>query len=503
MDQFFDPMDSLFHTPRKTKKLTKYAILLNEPKIDNVEIEEDIPCELAAELLPLQAKLTEDLVQVIGEILICKIKAHAETTNVPIFNANDITKKNASTLVPVMYRIATEAFVKTNKSTFKIIECRNVTKLISDWKPSLPDLLISLGHQVIVVQLEESFVPYTDFAYAILRQLNYEWKNRLPRSFFFPDDVCKVDATSERDLCVVSPSMPDGDLEINKKMGQLNYELLMMIKSSCMSAMKNYLMKRDLRVGKFSDTLDGVSALRQLYRRLQERLKTGQAIELRSNSLEDLRKLMKESTGVIGPDMLAAQTWIEYGKRMGLDVPASASSSATSISLVSNAVRGGDLNAVDDDDAGTETDDDTLNIRSTVTTLSSSGFDKDDGKDCQDDKSPNFPVPFSPFVDANNGDGRNIESLGLVPSWRDAGSNAAGVTKQTSSTIEDGKEYDEDDDEQGGGLKLEDFTEFKDSLERKRKTRDAMLEGAEEDQDELPEFQFSADSILQILRPSQ
>ncbi|ODM98951.1 hypothetical protein Ocin01_07731 [Orchesella cincta] len=495
MDKLFDPMDALFSTPRKTKKLKKYAILLNEPNTDHVETLANEPCGLAEELLPLQAKLIEDLVQVIGDILISKIKAHAEITKVSLFKADEIINKNAETLVPVMYRIATEEFVKTDKNTFKIIECRNATKLISDWKPSLPDLLISLGHQVIVVQLEESFVPYTDFAYAILRQLNYDWKNRLPRSFFFPDDVCKVDSTSERDLCVVSPSMPDGDLEINKKMGLLNYELLMMIKSSCMSAMKNYLMKRDLRVGKFSDTLDGVSALRQLYRRLQERLKTGQAIQLRSNSLEDLRKLMKESIG--GPDVLAAQTWIEYGKRMGLDIPASTSSSATSISLASNAVRGVDGAAVDDDE-----DDDTMSICSIVTTSSSSGFDKDDGKDCQDDKSksPNFHVAFSPSVDANNGES---ERSGLLTDCGDDGSNA-GVAKQ--STNEDGKEYDEDDDdddEQGGSLKLEDFTEFKDSLERKRKTRDALREGTEEDHEEFSELQFSADSILQILRSSQ
>jgi len=260
-----------------------------------------------------------------------------------------------------------------------------------------------------------------------------------------------------------------------------------------MSAMKNYLMKRDMRVGKFSDTLNGVSALRQLYRKLQERLKSGQAIELRSNSLEDLRKLMKESIG--GPDVLAAQTWITYGKQMGLDIPASTSSSATSISLASNAVRG-DF----DTDSG---DDDADSICSTVTTpSSSSGFDKDDvGKDVQDDKSRNFHVPLSPSVkdDANNDDGGSSESTVLLPEHGVDESNA-GVAKQSTK---DGNDYDDDDDEQGGSLKLEDFTEFKNSLERKRKTREALWEGREEDQDELPELQFSAESILQILRPSQ
>lgn len=73
---------------------------------------------------------------------------HAEVDKVPIFKADDIVNNNSPTLVPIMYRIATEHFVQSNMSTFKIIECRNVTKLISDWKPSLPDRLISLGHQV-------------------------------------------------------------------------------------------------------------------------------------------------------------------------------------------------------------------------------------------------------------------------------------------------------------------------------------------------------------------
>ena len=47
-----------------------------------------------------------------------------------------------------MYRLAAEDFVKKSKAKFKIIELRNATKLSSDWKPSLLDILISLGHQV-------------------------------------------------------------------------------------------------------------------------------------------------------------------------------------------------------------------------------------------------------------------------------------------------------------------------------------------------------------------
>lgn len=153
--------------------------------------------------------------------------------------------------------------------------------------------------------------------------------------------------------------MPDGDLEINKKMGLLNYELLMMIKGSCMSAMKNYLLKRDLRVGKFSDTLDGVSALRQLYRKLQERLNTGQGVELGSNSLEDLRSIVKETIG--GPDVLAARTWIEYGKTIGLAIPVSASSSATSISSARRIIRDSDVESDGDEEDESEKDVDSDN----------------------------------------------------------------------------------------------------------------------------------------------
>lgn len=186
--------------------------------------------------------------------------------------------------------------------------------------------------------------------------------------------------------------MPDGDLEINKKMGLLNYELLLMIKCSCMSAMKNYLLKRDLRVGKFSDTLDGVSALRQLYRKLQERLNMGKAIELGSNSLEDLRSLVKQSIG--GADVLAAQTWVEYGEKLGLDIPASASSSATSISSARRIIQEGESDSGSDSgDEGDEKDEDSENNldptdksnlkAASSSTSSSSGLDVDDGKGCQ------------------------------------------------------------------------------------------------------------------------
>lgn len=220
--------------------------------------------------------------------------------------------------------------------------------------------------------------------------------------------------------------MPDGDLEINKKMGLLNYELLLMIKCSCMSAMKNYLLKRDLRVGKFSDTLDGVSALRQLYRKLQERLNMGKAVELGSNSLEDLRSLVKQSIG--GADVLAAQTWIEYGKRIGLDIPASASSSATSISSARRIIQEGESdsgsssedegNEKDDGESDPDVDDGSTDIthrkKVATSTSSSSGHDVGDGEGCQKENkmTDNNNVTFSSWkVDD---DLRNDSKEGLL-----------------------------------------------------------------------------------------
>lgn len=192
-----------------------------------------------------------------------------------------------------------------------------------------------------------------------------------------------------------------------------------------MSAMKNYLLKRDLRVGKFSDTLDGVSALRQLYRKLQERLNMGKAVELGSNSLEDLRSLVKQSIG--GADVLAAQTWIEYGKRIGLDIPASASSSATSISSARRIIQEGESdsgsssedegNEKDDGESDPDVDDGSTDIthrkQVATSTSSSSGLDVDDGEGCQKENkmTDNNNVTFSSWkVD----DLRNDSKEGLL-----------------------------------------------------------------------------------------
>ena len=116
-----------------------------------------------------------------------------------MFTADEVIKNNMPTLVSVMFRLAAEDFVRSSKTTFKIIECRNSTKLSTDWKPSLVDIILELGHQVsrrpfnlhltshltfsaslflvtqvVIVELCD-FPHYTDFSYAILRQLRYEW----------------------------------------------------------------------------------------------------------------------------------------------------------------------------------------------------------------------------------------------------------------------------------------------------------------------------------------
>ncbi len=72
MEDFFDQLELPFLSVRKAK-LKKYAILLNEPKVDENEDTKYKPCSLATELLPdlLEAngKEDEDLVQMIGDIL--------------------------------------------------------------------------------------------------------------------------------------------------------------------------------------------------------------------------------------------------------------------------------------------------------------------------------------------------------------------------------------------------------------------------------------------------
>lgn len=334
--------------------------------------------------------------------------------------------------------------------------------------------------------------------------------------------------------------MPDGDLEINKKMGLLNYEVLMMIKSSCESSMKNYLLKRDFRVGKFSDTLDGVAALRQLYRELQDRLRSGEAVELCTNSQKELKKLVKESIG--GTEALAAHTWIEYGKRVGLSIPASASSSATSISVASSIVESDDdyefAEELDDDKS--ETCKSTFAPSISVGTSSpSSGFDVDDGKDCQKGMtsfSLNNPTYFAKACDddnnnTNNSSGttnkkgeepllqcealHNTTSVGETDGAKSeeclgAPSVLGETTEQPKKSYGRSKKS-QGKNKQDKGFKLEAYTEFRHSLEKKLNqprlvvsVEDDEEEGGSErvleDPEEFPVHEFSADSILKILQ---
>jgi len=79
---------------------------------------------------------------------------------VETLTADAVIAKNPPTLIPVMYRIACDGFVKSSKATFKIIELRNISKLTSDWKPTLPDILNRLQHQVSHFRLQLHFPKY-------------------------------------------------------------------------------------------------------------------------------------------------------------------------------------------------------------------------------------------------------------------------------------------------------------------------------------------------------
>lgn len=72
MEALYERLAFPFYSPRKHRKLNKYAILLNEPKVEVNEESKERPCSLAAELLPellLNTKEEEDMVSIIGEIL--------------------------------------------------------------------------------------------------------------------------------------------------------------------------------------------------------------------------------------------------------------------------------------------------------------------------------------------------------------------------------------------------------------------------------------------------
>jgi len=109
--------------------------------------------------------------------------------------------------------------------------------------------------------------------------------------------------------------MPDGDLEISDKINNLTKELLKMLTSSCMNAMENHLLMKDLRVGKFSDTLTGVSTLRHIYRTLRSRLRDGTDIKLGHNS-EDFKNYMKSAAG---ESIMSAESLLEACKKLNIE----------------------------------------------------------------------------------------------------------------------------------------------------------------------------------------
>jgi len=305
-------MNISFKSPRRPKPVfEKYAILLTEDKEAPLFPKPLSPYDFLQDF----GEPNELLITKVGMLLQAKIKAHTNGLDAEICNADNVIAKNPPTLIPIMYRIACEGFIKSSKAIFKIIELRNVSKLVSDWKPTLPDILNGLQHQVIVVQLKESFKAYNDFVYSVLRQLDHDWKIRLPRSFFYPDDVCTVDGTKDRQIVVVTPSMPDGDLEISDKVNYLSTELLKMLTSSCLNSMENHLLMKDLRVGKFSDTLTGVSTLRHIYRTLRSRLQSGKNVKLGPNS-EDLKNYMKSAAG---ETIMSAEALLEACKQLSIN----------------------------------------------------------------------------------------------------------------------------------------------------------------------------------------
>ncbi|CAG7825863.1 unnamed protein product [Allacma fusca] len=320
-----DLFPTVSYTPRR-KEFKYFTILLNEDKTNLEGLHNDCPCFFGSATNPEKEKPSEDMILKLGKLLKEKIQAHSGE-NVELFTGNEVIANNTPSLVSVMFRLATEDFVRKSSGIFKIIECRNSTKLSTEWKPSLVDIVISLGHQVILVELTE-FPHYTDFAYSILRQINYEWKIRLPRSFFYPDDVCQIDYSNDQQVVVVTPLMPDGDIDLASRIqDNLKYEILRMIKDSCANGLKNHLLKRDFRVGRFSDTEIGVNSIRHIYRTLQRRLQQqGSNIQMGKNS-QDFHQFL---LSVAGDSLLSAESYIEYCKNPSPDTPPGIQTSARS-----------------------------------------------------------------------------------------------------------------------------------------------------------------------------
>ena len=122
--------------------------------------------------------------------------------------------------------------------------------------------------------------------------------------------------------------MPDGNFEFcDRVKNSLQYDILLMLKSSCESAMHNHLLMRDLRVGKFDDAVDGVESIRNVYRQLQERISSGEEVFLGKNSenfklyLATAAGLTIESAASLLSDCESFDdgNWAEYSEAQALE----------------------------------------------------------------------------------------------------------------------------------------------------------------------------------------
>jgi len=91
--------------------------------------------------------------------------------------------------------------------------------------------------------------------------------------------------------------LPDGELEFSSVKSKLEHNLLTMLKNSCLSAMQNHLLLRDLRIGKLGDAVDGFECIRRIYRELQRRIRSGEKVILGATS-EEMKLYMATKAGL-------------------------------------------------------------------------------------------------------------------------------------------------------------------------------------------------------------
>ncbi|OXA60506.1 hypothetical protein Fcan01_05892 [Folsomia candida] len=134
----------------------------------------------------------------------------------------------------------------------------------------------------------------------------------MPRCLFHPNDVCTVEKPN-KNLIMVSPSMPDGDFKLSGIASPFQYKLLTMFKLGCMDALKNQLQMRDLRIGKFEDIVADIARIRTIYRRAQRWLLLGQEIQIGSDSCMELLKQMES---VLSANLTTAANIEDIGQRL-------------------------------------------------------------------------------------------------------------------------------------------------------------------------------------------